>query len=777
MSPFRGGSAVKEMNEEIKAKGGLSLHILSFWFILSLPLLFFIQQSLGTSHLFWRYESLHTAFEVIVSSAALLIAFVLWERRPEQRRLGNQRFALGAFAMGVFGFFYAITPVGNNAMLLQSMASLLGSFFFVLIWIPQFDFVAKKRNLFMWLTIFTVIGLNLWILYFPKKLPLMFLAGHFTIIALWINGISGVLFVLASLYCFFTFKVKKNREIYVFACLSMLLGTAQITFPFSLVWGDSWWFWHVLRLGAFSLVLGSLIQDYQKMVETMEIHLALRVKYDHELRLRAEALRESEEKFRGFAENSPEVFILNQLKDSGKVFYANPAFEDVWGYQAGELVSAPQLWLECVHPEDQGRVAKAFEDFACGDAVYDLEYRILRKDGSLKWIHDVGFRIVLPQGKGIQVGRIARDITLQKKFHTKLKEEEQRIRAIIQTNMDGFLILDLTGQIKDVNTAYSHMSGYSREELLRLTISDLEAKENLEETGRHIRKLMEQGHERFETQHKTKDGRVYDAEISMSFLPLEGGLLDVFVRDITERKNIERRNRELMDAKALFVSMVTHELRTPLTAIKEGIGIVLDGIFGDINEKQKGFLEVGKRNVDRLHRLIDEVLEFQKMNTGKMAFFMQEHDLNVVAREVCDTMRIMAEQRGLKFEAELDGKLPFLRFDRDKIIQVLTNLVHNAIKFTEQGNIWVRISQHGNMAQVSVRDTGPGIEPADMPKLFQSFQQFDNVKREKTGNSGLGLAICKEIISRHQGRIWVESESGKGSTFNFVLPIDERRNR
>ena len=221
--------------------------------------------------------------------------------------------------------------------------------------------------------------------------------------------------------------------------------------------------------------------------------------------------------------------------------------------------------------------------------------------------------------------------------------------------------------------------------------------------------------------------------------------------------------------------MVSHELRTPLTAIKEGINIVIDGSVGNINNDQKDFLGTAKRNVDRLARLVNDVLDFQKLESGKMRFDFKENDINKVIEEVRDTMNPVIQEKGLGFNIKLAKNLSKVNFDKDKIVQVLTNLVNNAVKFTEKGSVIITTSEGNNIIQISVQDTGSGIKNEDMPKLFQSFQQLETPKERKVGGTGLGLVICKEIVERHKGKIWAESEFGKGTTFHFVIPIKERR--
>jgi len=241
--------------------------------------------------------------------------------------------------------------------------------------------------------------------------------------------------------------------------------------------------------------------------------------------------------------------------------------------------------------------------------------------------------------------------------------------------------------------------------------------------------------------------------------------------EVSVRKRAEGALEEAMKIKSDFTSTVSHELRTPLAAIKEGIAIVLDGTTGALNAEQKDFLSLAKRNVDRLARLINDVLDFQKLEAQKMVFNIQENDINELVKEVHNTMAPLADKKNLGFALQLEEGLPRVKFDRDRIVQVLTNLVSNAIKFTEKGSIVIASSRGDNVIQVSVKDSGPGIKEEDMGNLFQQFRQLEKITERKTGGTGLGLAISKEIIEKHKGRIWAESEFGKGTTFWFILPV------
>jgi len=247
------------------------------------------------------------------------------------------------------------------------------------------------------------------------------------------------------------------------------------------------------------------------------------------------------------------------------------------------------------------------------------------------------------------------------------------------------------------------------------------------------------------------------------------------LEDLVEAKNnLEKYAKELEEAvrvKTDFTATVSHELRTPLAAIKEGIAIVLDGTAGAVEKKQKEFLEIARRNVDRLNRLINDLLDFQKLEAGRMEFNITKNNINVAVEETARTMSAVVKGKNLELKLDLGKELPAIMFDKDRVEQVLTNLISNAARYTDRGSITLLTEKNDDFIKVSVKDTGVGIKKEDLPKLFQRFSQLEPVSDRRVGGTGLGLAISKEIIDFHKGKIDVESEPGAGSTFSFTLPI------
>jgi signal transduction histidine kinase len=234
-------------------------------------------------------------------------------------------------------------------------------------------------------------------------------------------------------------------------------------------------------------------------------------------------------------------------------------------------------------------------------------------------------------------------------------------------------------------------------------------------------------------------------------------------RDITERKRLETTKDD-------FVSMVSHELRSPITVIKETIALVLEEAAGPVGSEQRELMSAAKRNVDRLARLVNDVLDLQKLQAGQVEFRPAAEDVAEIVGDVHAFMLPVAREKGLALE-KAAADLPRVVLDRDKIVQVLTNLVSNAIKFTDRGSVVISASRGDDGGVLlSVADTGIGIRAEDISKLFKAFSQVSASARWEKGSTGLGLVISKEIVTAHGGRIWAESEPGKGSTFSVRLP-------
>jgi signal transduction histidine kinase len=243
------------------------------------------------------------------------------------------------------------------------------------------------------------------------------------------------------------------------------------------------------------------------------------------------------------------------------------------------------------------------------------------------------------------------------------------------------------------------------------------------------------------------------------------------VRLFDEIQDKSRQLEEASQHKSQFLANMSHELRTPLNAILGYTELMADGAYGEPSEKMLGILKRLEANGKHLLGLINDVLDLSKIEAGQLVLELSDYTVQDIAQTVRSTLEPLAADKKLAFKLELAPELPAGHGDGRRLTQVLINLVGNAIKFTDAGEVAIKAEANNGSFHVSVRDTGPGISAADQAKLFQEFQQADNAITKKKGGTGLGLAISKRIIEMHGGKIWVESQVGQGSTFAFTLPV------
>jgi signal transduction histidine kinase len=227
--------------------------------------------------------------------------------------------------------------------------------------------------------------------------------------------------------------------------------------------------------------------------------------------------------------------------------------------------------------------------------------------------------------------------------------------------------------------------------------------------------------------------------------------------------------------KSQFLANMSHELRTPLNAVLGYTELILDSVYGDVPEKARATLERIQSNGRHLLGLINDVLDLSKIEAGQLTLSLTDYSIKDVVHNVYGAVESLATSKNLALKVDLPKDLPTAHGDERRLTQVLLNLVGNAIKFTDKGEVAIRTSTANGTFTVAVHDTGPGIADQDQGKIFEEFQQADSSITKQKGGTGLGLAIAKRIIEMHGGRLWVESELGRGSTFFFTVPVNVER--
>ena len=357
----------------------------------------------------------------------------------------------------------------------------------------------------------------------------------------------------------------------------------------------------------------------------------------------------------------------------------------------------------------------------------------------------------------------------------KLVEERAQFVAIQQAAFDSasdaYVLVSPTGAIERINRAAERMFGRGRDTLKNTDVGVLleigGAGGNLLERLGASSEELAAGMVR-ETLGRRADGAGFNIEIALRKIAIsKDGLLGVVVRDISDRKRVERLKDE-------FVSTVNHELRTPLTSIAGSLGLLEGGAAGELPANAARLIAIAHANCQRLIRLINDMLDVEKIESGKMRFDMAPIALSDVIRRSMDSVVGLAGQFGVRLDAFVEKDEISVRGDGDRLVQVITNLLSNALKFSRpSGTVRVSVARVGRLARLSVRDDGPGIPDEFRARIFTKFAQADSSDARRRGGTGLGLVIAKEIVDRHGGRLWFESEVGRGACFFVDLPLLE----
>ena len=506
------------------------------------------------------------------------------------------------------------------------------------------------------------------------------------------------------------------------------------------------------------------------------------VKQDITERLRAEQLvRETERFYRSVLELAPDGLMV---VDTDGIILANAQIEKLFGYTRDELAGQP---VEMLVPEDAREGHRALrESFHNNPAVRDMgmnrELCGLRKDGS-QFPAEIGLSpLPARQGHGAQVAVSIRDITERKRAEQNLANSERRTRRILETCNEGFWLIDNDTVTVEVNDAMCQILDRTRFEILGHSIFDFTDEENTRIFQENAAKRARGEASAYDIELLRGDGSLVPCRVNATPLMDDQGVKQgafAMFTDITNQKKAEEDLRAAMEKaeeatqmKSMFLANMSHEIRTPMNAI---IGLSHLALKTPLNPKQRDYICKVHNAGTALLAIINDILDFSKIEAGKLDIEVTDFQIDEVIGSVTTVTAQKAHEKGLEFLADVASAIPErLAGDPLRLGQIITNLVNNAIKFTEQGEIRLKIElleQTGEKVQLkfSVRDTGIGMTREQASKLFQPFSQADMSTTRKHGGTGLGLTICRRLVELMGGQIWLESEPGVGSTFTFTV--------
>jgi PAS domain S-box-containing protein len=471
---------------------------------------------------------------------------------------------------------------------------------------------------------------------------------------------------------------------------------------------------------------------------------------------------------------------------------------DRWSVMMGggkeEVLVTSEQFFNLLHKDDRDAARYNLASVLKGQAeFYSAEFRIRRHDGEWAWVHAHGKVVERDaSGRAIRMTGTNADVTERKQAEESLYKSEVKLRTLYDSTSDAVMLIDETGYF-DCNLASLKMFGCkTQQEFYAQQPADFSpgtqpgGVSSAVLAQQHIAIAMEKGSNRFEWVHRRADNGVnFDAEVLLNSMLLDGRyVLQATVRDISERKRAEETLRQAKEAaeqavrvKGDFLANMSHEIRTPMNGI---IGMTELALDTDLTQEQREYLGLVRTSADALLTVVNDILDFSKIESGKMNIEIIEFSLENMLRNTVRSLAIKAHEKNLELLLHIAQDVPDrLLGDPGRLRQVVVNLVGNAIKFTEKGEIEVSVIRIGNGSdgkddlRFSVRDTGIGIPRDKFKIIFDSFSQADTSTTRKFGGTGLGLTISSQLVELMGGKhIELDSEVGKGSTFSFTLRMD-----
>jgi len=490
--------------------------------------------------------------------------------------------------------------------------------------------------------------------------------------------------------------------------------------------------------------------------------------------------KKAEEKIKIFSDaitSASDCIILTDLK--GNITYANQTTINTYGYTPEELLKLNITTLDA----DQ-TIAKKIMQEITEKGKWTGEVTNIRKNKEKIPIILTAFTIKDEKGNPTGTMGIIKNITERKKAEANLKQSEENYRFLFNDVPVGISITDKSGRIVDCNKYMAEMFKTTCEGFRANNIKSFYV--NPEDRERLLNLVHKEGKVvDWECSFKRNDNDIFFAILNVDLVDKDGQkLLLSTLRDITERKMAEEKIRKqnaqlkkLDQIKTDFLNTTSHELRTPVASIKGYIQMLLKQILGEITEEQKKALEVLLRNTNRLDHLIQDILDISRLESGTIKFITEKTDVTKMVKEIAETMQTSADLKKIKINIDIQKEIPDLMIDQERIKQVLTNLVDNAIKFSPDDsliNIYTKMKKDNVLFEV--QDFGRGIPKNKQKKIFERFYQVDSGIDRKFGGIGLGLTISKKIIDTYGGQIWVDSTLGKGSSFKFSVPTQSTKN-
>ena len=481
---------------------------------------------------------------------------------------------------------------------------------------------------------------------------------------------------------------------------------------------------------------------------------------------------DSKEIFRAVVDNVIDGIIT--IDGKGIIQTFNNAAENIFGYKAEEVIgqNVKLLMPEPYHSEHDGYLSNYRHTGEEKIIGIGREVTGLRKDGSTFPLDLAISKINL--GKELMFAGILRDITEERYHQAELEQSQQRLQSIVDNVFEGIITIDAKGTIDSFNLAAEKIFGYKVTDVIGKNVKMLMPEPYHSEHDGYLSNYMSGGKAKIigigrEVEGQRQDGSTFPLFLAVTQIKSHSEPLFVgMVRDLTEQKRLEKLKNE-------FVSTVSHELRTPLTSIRGSLSLIESGAMGEVGEKVTPLIKIALNNSERLILLINDILDIEKIESGKMDFELVNTDINDLIQQSVEEMDGYAKEHDVFLNFEKFNDFIQIYVDKNRMQQVLTNLISNAVKFSPKNDtVTIHIIPTKQRVRVEVHDNGPGIPEEFKKQIFQKFAQADSSDTKQKGGTGLGLNITKAIIEKFGGNIGFISPEGKGTTFFFDIPIVQK---
>jgi PAS domain S-box-containing protein len=474
------------------------------------------------------------------------------------------------------------------------------------------------------------------------------------------------------------------------------------------------------------------------------------------------AMIASEARYRTMVEGALEG--VGTSDRDGRITYANRQLAEMTGYEPGEEIG--RRVEDMLFPEDVPAYRDSMHRAGLGESDVS-EVRFRRKDGSVLWTIKATSPVLDEAGQYAGSVCFFTDITARKEAEAALRESEARRRAYFEHAAVGIMLATLQGRIQEVNPALCQLIGYSRDELTGGDLSTLLPGELTPQVRAELREVVVGSKPYFQVEQPfvTRSAKEVLLDVTGSAIRNEQGRvveMVLVVQDVTERKAAERTKDE-------FVSVVSHELRTPLTSLRGALGLLAGGTVGQMPATAQRMLDVAVGSTDRLIRLVNDILDLERLSAGQLTLSMGACEAAVLVSRAVEELRGAADAASVEVHiGSVEGRV---YADADRITQTLANLIGNAIKFSPSlGRVWLSATPENGQVLFVVQDQGRGIPDDQLEAIFGRFQQVDASDAREKGGAGLGLAICRSLVEQHGGRIWAENAEGGGTRLSFTVP-------